>query len=229
MDPSKSDSKPQICAVIPCFNESENLNEVLSHLKEYVSTIICVDDCSSDETSRIIERHGVINLRHCINLGQGAALATGFRFVLAKTSADVIITLDGDGQHDPSEIPALVNHLLSNNHQIVFGTRFASHRLEAPLVKRVVLKFATWITNLVTGLNLTDTHNGLRAIVRDRLSYVTPTQRGMAHATEIVHLVGKHGLRYSEFPVNVRYNTRKSGGGQSILNALNILWDLIWR
>jgi glycosyltransferase involved in cell wall biosynthesis len=226
-----TDIKPlKICAVIPCLNESERIGKVISEIIRTVPSIVCVDDCSSDNTAEIAEAHGATVLRHCVNLGQGAALATGFDFVLKNTDSDVIVTIDGDGQHDPQDIPAMVNHLRSANYDVVFGSRFSENQPNnIPLMKRVGLKFATALTNLSTGVKLSDTHNGFRAISRESLRLITPTQRGMAHATEMIQLTGKNGLRYSEFPVHVRYGVRNNGGGQSILNSLNILWDLIWR
>ena len=219
-----------VCAVIPCFNESARLGRVITEIKEHVPLVVCIDDCSSDDTAEVARNSGAVVLRHCVNLGQGAALATGFEFVLKNTNCDIVLTFDGDGQHEPADIPALVEHLRTNNFDVVFGSRFLTDQpARVPIIKRTVLKLATAITNLTTGLKLSDTHNGFRALSRQGVRLISPSQRGMAHATEMIQLTSKHNLRYSEHPVHIRYGVRSAGEGQSILNSLNIIWDLIWR
>ena len=110
---------------------------------------------------------------------------------------------------------------------IVFGSRFLDDRTNPGMVKRVVLKTAVWVTNKTTGLELTDAHNGLRVIRTDAAARITLEQDRMAHATEIVLKLGRTGLPWREFPVELLYTDYSKSKGQSVLNSVNILVDLL--
>ena len=112
---------------------------------------------------------------------------------------------------------------------IVFGSRFLDDRTKPGWIKRVILKTAVWVTNLTTSVKLTDAHNGLRAIRRDAASHIQLKQDRMAHATEIVLQLGDSGLPWAEYPVELLYTDYSKSKGQSVLNSINILVDLVIR
>ena len=227
--PASSAPDPSAWVVIPLYNEATMVGDVIESLKPYFTHIVCVDDGSSDGSANVARSAGAIVVEHPINLGQGAALQTGFAFALAHASCEYIVTFDADGQHRIEDATAMLALARSSDVAIVFGSRFLDDRTNPGLLKRVVLKTAVWVTNLTTSLKLTDAHNGLRVIRRDAAEQIELKQDRMAHATEIVLELGHTQLPWREYPVELLYTDYSKGKGQSILNSVNILVDLIVR
>ncbi|GAB2510910.1 hypothetical protein GCM10027267_03960 [Paramicrobacterium agarici] len=124
---------------------------------------------------------------------------------------------------------AMVGLARTHDVAIVFGSRFLDKRTKPGTLKRIILKTAVWVTNMTTGLKLTDAHNGLRVIRTDALSRIRLVQDRMAHATEIVLKLGRTRLPWREYPVELLYTDYSRAKGQSVLNSINILVDLIVR
>jgi len=214
--------------VISAFNEEESIGEVLSKLAEKGYHIIIVDDCSTDQTSKVALDFPVTLLKHLVNLGQGAAIQTGFDYILKHTDAKYIITFDADGQHDVDDIPGLLLPLATGKSDVALGSRFLRSTTGSgmPKSKMITLQLGLIFTRISTGLKLTDTHNGLRGMKRDVLNKIKIEQNRMAHASEILTQIAQHKIRYCEVPVTIRYTPYSKKKGQSIFNSLNILWDL---
>jgi glycosyltransferase involved in cell wall biosynthesis len=170
-------------------------------------------------------------LRHPINRGQGAALQTAIEVARAPAiSADIFVTFDADGQHHPRDIVTLVRHLLESKVNIVFGDRFSSPLFSSsgiPAARKVILSLAKRLDRFITGLNLNDAHNGLRVFDRKTAEILDLRCGRMAHATEIKTIVRQHKLKYSEAPVSITYTQETLAQGQSNLNSVNILGDLL--
>lgn len=214
--------------VVPLYNEAEVIGDVVRGARERFRHVVCVDDGSTDGSAAAAQAAGARVLRHPVNLGQGAALQTGIEYVVGA-GARYVVTFDADGQHQVTDAVAMVELARAEDVAIVFGSRFLDDRTRAGLLKRVVLKLAVWFTNQSTGLRLTDAHNGLRVIRADAARGVHLTQDRMAHASEIVlHLQRTH-LPWREHPVHVLYTDYSRGKGQSLLNSVNILVDLVFR
>ncbi len=147
-------------AIIPAFNEEVAIGSVVLLSREHVDEVLVVDDGSTDRTASVAEMAGARVLRHHKNLGKGAALKTGFQ----ATDADVIVTLDADGQHDPAEIPKLMEPIIRGEADIVNGSRYLHGTDEnTPRYRRVGQKILDTATNISTGLEITDTQSGFRA------------------------------------------------------------------
>ena len=213
--------------VVPVFNEAEVVADVIAEARKTFPHVVCVDDGSGDESASEALRAGAVVVSHPINLGQGAALQTGFDYITAFTDAAYAVTFDADGQHDPADAAAMVDRARAEGLGFVFGSRFMDRRTRPGLAKRVVLGTAIVGTRLATGLRLTDAHNGLRVIRRDALETVSLKQHGMAHASEIVTALAATGLPWAEHAVHIRYTDYSRAKGQSLLNSVNILADLI--
>lgn len=213
--------------VIPLFNEATVLGEVLAEVQDHFAHVVCVDDASDDASAQIAERAGAVVIRHPFNLGQGAALQTGIRYVLEASDAAYVITFDADGQHRPQDAAEMLARARQDDLAIVFGSRFLDQRTRPGLLKKAVLKTAVWITNQQTGMRLSDAHNGLRVIRRDAAHGLDLQQNRMAHATEIVLQLGRTKLPWAEHPVHVLYTDYSRAKGQSLINAVNILIDSI--
>ena len=162
---------------------------------------------------------------HCVNLGQGAALQTGIQFAVGK-GADYVVTFDADGQHRASDIELLLDSLTKQSADFALGSRFLGRAPAMPLSRRMLLKVATWFTRRATGLQLTDTHNGLRAMTRRGASHIALRQNRMAHASELLHQIARSSLGYVEVPVTIEYSAYSLAKGQKLSDSLRILVDL---
>ncbi len=214
--------------VVAAYNEAPALGPVLRGLLAVEPNIVVVDDASTDDTSRVAHAWPVHLLRHRVNLGQGAALKTGIAYALSR-GAGVVVTFDADGQMDPADLRALCRPVLDGSADLVLGSRFLGARAaNLPFVRAFFLRAAAAAYALVTGLNLTDAHNGLRAFSRDAASRVDIVHGRMAHASEIIHQAAALRLRVVEVPVTIRYSEYSLKKGQSLFRMFDIFWDLIF-
>lgn len=224
---SEADSTAWI--VIPLYNEASVIGDVITSLLPHFPHVVCVDDGSTDGSAEVAARKGAHLVKHPVNLGQGAALQTGIEYALAHDSCEYIVTFDADGQHRIEDAIEMLEFARTEDVAIVFGSRFLDDRTDPGWIKKVVLKTAIRVTNLTTGMKLTDAHNGLRVIRRDAAAKIDLKQDRMAHATEIVLELGRTGLPWREHPVELLYTDYSKSKGQSVLNSVNILVDLVVR
>jgi glycosyltransferase involved in cell wall biosynthesis len=215
-----------VWVVITAFNEASVIADVVAGLKPAEHNVLVVDDASTDDTAHRARTAGARVLQHPINLGQGAALQTGITFAL-RSGADFIVTFDGDGQHRPEEVPALLGSLVRHQVDFALGSRFLGSAPNLPPFRRLLLRAATWFTRLTTGLKLTDAHNGLRAMTRRGASAIKLRQNRMAHASEILAQIARSGLGYIEVPVTIVYTPYSLQKGQRVSNSVSILIDLL--
>ena len=167
-------------------------------------------------------------MRHPVNLGQGAALQTGFSYILEKTNADYVVTFDADGQHSATDAAAMVAAARDEERAVILGSRFLEGPSPVGWLKRLVLRTAAAVSSRTSGMRLTDAHNGLRVIRRDVLARLDLRQNRMAHASEIIRQIGATGLPWREFPVRIVYTDYSRSKGQSLWNSVNILVDLLF-
>lgn len=219
----------RLFVVVPAFNEARVIGEVLDDLATVVppQRIIVVDDGSWDDTGRIAREHGALTLRHLINRGQGAALATGIRAALLL-GAEIIVTFDADGQHSASDIPTLVEPIIKGESDVVLGNRFSNGK--PPGIRNgryVALKLAVLYTRFFSGIKIRDCHNGLRALSRRAAEIIRIRQDGMAHASEILEEIVRRRVRFVERPVSIRYTDYSSAKGQKTLDAVALVFRLL--
>jgi glycosyltransferase involved in cell wall biosynthesis len=188
--------------------------------------VVCVDDGSRDGSVEAVLRTRAHLVRHPVNLGQGAALQTGLSYARAQPGAEYFVTFDADGQHRLEDAQKMLDMARSPDVDLVLGTRFAEHAATVPLVKRLILRTAVLLSPAGRKLKLTDAHNGLRVLTRPVVEDLHITMNGMAHASEIVSYLGRSAWRVREVPVSIRYTDYSRSKGQSLLNGVNILFDL---
>lgn len=220
--------KTRLAIIIPVYNEGKVIAEVIGEVQRSFDTIVCVDDGSSDDSVEQIEKTGVYLLKHPINMGQGAALQTGIEFA-RSLPVDYFCTYDADGQHSIADVRSMYKKINKGSWDIILGSRFLGSTVGMPFMKKVLLKLAVWFTNIISGLKLTDTHNGLRVFNRKVAEEIQIRMPDMAHASEILEIIADKKYRYTEHPVTISYTEYSQSKGQSMINALNIAFDMILR
>lgn len=245
----------KVAVIIPAYNEGPRIYDVLTSLQAHPSIkrlnpmLIVIDDGSVDDTAEKIKKTNVIFLQHPVNRGQGASLMTGNEYAITH-DADFIMHFDGDGQHNIEDIERFIQHLSQNNLDIVLGSRFKAllsekdpnqkHKIliffntifrglfridSIPFTRRLLLIGSYVINTLITGVLLTDGHNGLRAFTKDTAKKLILTQDRYAHPTEYITEIKRLKLKYEELQVRVSYETGKKS--QGFFQGLVILKELI--
>lgn len=216
-------AKQEIWVVIPAYNESRHISEVIKGVKKFCKNIIVVDDGSKDKTSEIAEKSKVSALMHVVNLGKGAALKTGCDYALKK-GAEKIVVIDSDGQHDPREIPNFLKALKESD--IVFGQRRFSKKMP------VILRFGNWfidgVVKLLFGVELKDTQCGFRAFTRKGYRNVRWESSGYSMESEMIARAGKKRLKYKTVPIHTIYSDKYKG--TTVFDGVKIVINMVkWR
>ncbi len=213
-------------ALIPAYNEETRIAAAVRDACRFVGAVVVVDDCSRDNTGEAARAAGAVVLRHAINRGQGAALQTGSEYALSRLGADVIVHFDADGQMRGEEIPTMVEPILLGEADVVLGSRFLGKKANFPTARLLSNRLACLFTILLSGIRLTDTHNGFRALSRHAAEQTTITLDRMAHASQILDLIKVRGLRYIERPVTITYSAETLAKSPSSLRAFAIVRDI---
>ena len=214
--------------VVPAHNEGLAIEPVAAKLAALYANIVVVDDGSDDDTSERARAAGATVLRHHINLGQGAAIQTGIDFALSA-GAQWLATFDADGQHREEDIASMLTELRRTGSDVALGSRFLGRSEGLSRARRFTLRLAVRQQRMVTGLKLTDAHNGLRLFTSAAASRICIRQNRMAHASEIISQISALGLRVVEVPCTIRYTDYSRAKGQKLTGAFRILWDLAIR
>ncbi len=211
-------------AIVPAYNEARNIGRVISDLFSHgLQNIVVVDDGSSDNTVAEAQAAGAIVLKHEVNRGQGAALQTGNEYALAN-DASLVVHFDADGQFNPADIAEALTVMKDKNADVLLGSRFLDNRSQMPWTKKyIVLPVARMINWFLTGLKLTDAHNGFRILSRRALQKINISQDRMAHNSEIIKQIKIHNLAFVEHPVQVKYFEYGQGVGGGLKIILEIL------
>jgi glycosyltransferase involved in cell wall biosynthesis len=212
--------------IVPAYNEGPRLARTLAGLCPVWPNVVVIDDGSTDDTALVAARAPVWLLRHAVNRGQGAALQTGIDFALTK-GANILVTFDSDGQHDPAEIARVVEPVRAGKADVALGSRFLGGAVNMPVGRRIVLRLGVLFTRVFSQIHVSDTHNGLRAFSRSAALRLHLTQDRMAHASEILDRIHQECLPYVEVPVTIRYFDETLAKGQSSWNALRIVGQLL--
>jgi glycosyltransferase involved in cell wall biosynthesis len=212
--------------VIPAYNEEKTIRQVVTTVLQSYTEVVVVDDGSTDGTWQALDGVGVHRLHHVLNRGQGAALQTGFDYALIH-GADIIVTFDADGQHRVEDIATLVQPIHRGEADVVLGSRFLGRAENIPWHRRAMLRGAVRMTRYLAGIQVSDTHNGLRALSRTAATRIHLSMDRMAHASEILEIIGRERLRYVERPVTISYTARSLQKGQSTWDVIGLLFKLI--
>jgi len=194
-----------IVAALPAYNEERTIAKVTIGALRHVDRVLIVDDGSSDATAEIAEKLGAVVIRHQRNLGKGGALRTMFKWARAN-HADIMVTLDADGQHLPEEIPNLLTPIIDGSADICVGSRFVGEATsEMPRHRQWGAKVITGIVSSLSGLPIRDSESGFRAYGKKALSVLVPAEMGMGAEASMLLQAGEKGLTIAEVPINVAY------------------------
>jgi glycosyltransferase involved in cell wall biosynthesis len=199
-------AKPFVVAGIPAFNEAAMIAQVVLDAQKYADVVVVCDDGSSDMTGSIARRLGAEVVRHRRNLGYGASIKSLFNRA-RELDADILVTLDADGQHDPEEIPNVVKPIAQGVADMVIGSRFieAHGTREMPLYRRFGAQLITTLVNGSSKNGISDAQSGFRAYSRQALRHLSPLETGMGASVEILLKASKHDLRICEVPSSCKY------------------------
>ena len=195
---------------IPAYNEEENIAKIIVEVKKISNNVIVCNDGSTDLTSEIAEKLGVILINHEKNQGYGAAIKSIF-LKAKEIDADILVTFDADGQHRIEDISKVSTPIKEGNADIVIGSRFLSEESnDIPDYRKLGIKVITKITNTSIKEKITDSQSGFRAYNKKVLSEIIPTEMGMGVSTEILIKASKKACNIIEVPIKILYQGNTS-------------------
>ena len=222
----------KLAIVIPAFNESAVIYKVLKSLPKKLSGIprtevLVIDDGSRDTTYNEAIRTKVQVIQHVINRGLGAAIKTGLEWAKAK-NFDILVTFDGDGQHDPKDIETVIKPILAKKADLVIGSRFLKKQ-KIPLDRFIINWFANLATLVLFGVFSTDSQSGFRAFSKKAIGLIEFKADRMEFSSEILLEAKKHGLSVTEVPIKAIYTSYSRAKGQKNMNAIPVLTRFLVR
>jgi len=192
-------------ACIPAYNEENTISDLVKSAKKFVDKVVVCDDGSTDKTLDNAKLAGAEIISHKKNQGYGAAITSLFDYCRMQ-NIDVMITLDGDGQHDPNQIPILLDTISQHNVDVVLGSRFLDNKTDTPGYRKRGIKIITSAANYGTDFKVSDAQSGFRAYSKNAIDAIHPTEQGMAVSTEILLKISNKGLSLAEVPITTSYD-----------------------
>lgn len=206
-------------AAIPCYNESRYIGSVIVQTKKWVETVLVIDDGSTDDTAEVAELAGATVVSHSRNRGKGTAIKTAFTWA-RNNGFEALVLLDGDGQHNPVDIPAVLAPIIISTADMVVGSRFLTTN-KIPMYRRFGQQVLTFVTNLGSKTKLTDSQSGFRAFSSKAIEIMTFNESGLSIESEMQLVASKHNLVTVEVPIAVEYF--KDAGRNPISHGLEVL------
>lgn len=194
----------RVIAAIPCFNTESSVGSVVAAAGKYVDQVVVIDDGSQDGTAEVAREAGATVVSHGKNRGYGEAIKSCFAAARAN-GADILVILDGDGQHDPDEIPLLLAPIFDADSELVIGSRFLANGTEVPGYRRFGIRVITMLFNFGSGTKVSDSQSGFRAYTRNLFTTLHFSEKGMSISIEILGKARQSGARIQEVPISCRY------------------------
>ena len=219
--------KTRVVAAIPCYNTQEHVAEVIAKTKKYVDEVIVIDDGSTDNTAEVAKRAGARVISHKKNKGYGEAIKSCFAAV-QTVKAGILITIDGDGQHDADEIPRLLSAISSEDADIVIGSRFLAEGKRMPGYRKFGIKVINLTWNFGAKVKVSDTQSGFRAYTRKAFDGIQFTEKGMGISIEIIEKARRLGLTIKEVPVTCSYeNNNATLSPKAFIHGFSVVYSVI--
>lgn len=195
-------------AILPAYNEEISIGSMVLSTKRYVDHVLVVDDGSIDNTVEIAKIAGAEVIEHLSNKGKGAALKTGFN---AVNGHDIIVTMDSDGQHNPAEIPKLIEPIINGEADIVNGSRYLNGQsTETPFYRRIGQSVLDQATYFNSGIKITDSQSGFRAFASHTIPSFRFNSTDFSIESEMIIDISNNGFKIKEVGIGVRYDVNGS-------------------
>jgi len=211
-------------ACIPAYNEEHSIAKVVKKSLPHVDRVIVCDDGSTDGTAKVAREAGAVVITQT-NQGYGAAISSLFDYA-RKENARIMVTLDGDGQHNPDQIPLLVDAISTHNVDVAIGSRFLDDSTKASGYRKTGIKIITSASNYGTNFKVSDSQSGFRAYSKDAIDAIHPTEQGMSVSTEILLKISNKGLSIAEVPITISYEGDTSEKN-SVSHGVGVLMNTI--
>jgi glycosyltransferase involved in cell wall biosynthesis len=221
--------RPFVVAAIPAYDEEKTIARVVLQAQRFVDRVVVCDDGSGDMTAEIAEKLGADVVRHERNMGYGAAVQSLFRRA-RELDADVMVTLDGDGQHDPGEIPMLVEPVLEGKADVVIGSRFLGdmeRRNSVPRYRRLGIKLITKLTGAASDFGVSDAQSGFRVYGRKALEGLSLFENGMGASVEVLMEAKKQGLTVVEVPTGCNYHGLETSTSDPLKHGASVVMSIV--
>jgi len=189
-----------------------------------VDRVVVCDDGSTDKTAKVARDAGAIVITQA-NQGYGAAISSLFDYA-RKENAQIMVTLDGDGQHNPDQIPLLIDAISDHSVDVVIGSRFLDDTTKASGYRKTGIKVITSAANYGTNFKVSDSQSGFRAYSKDAIDAIHPTEQGMSVSTEILMKISNKGLSVAEVPITISYEGDTSEQN-SLSHGMGVLMNTI--
>ncbi len=212
---SSQQTQTKVVAAIPCFNTERSINDVASRAKKYVDQVIVINDGSYDGTTEAARAAGALVVSHEVNRGYGECIKSCFE-AAKENSADILVIFDGDGQHNPDELPQVLAPLLNKEADLVIGSRFLSGKTNMPRYRRLGNNIIAFLYNFGSKERVSDAQSGFRAYSRRVLDALSITEKGMGLSVEIIIKARAGGFKLKEVPISCLYYP-----GSSSLNPVS--------
>lgn len=214
----------KVAVLLPAYNEEVSIASMVLLSLQYADEVIVIDDGSSDRTSEVSRLAGATVLSHTTNKGKGAALKTGFKYA---QDYDIIVTIDADGQHNPSEIPDVIKPIMEDRADIVNGSRYiAGKDTTTPTYRRVGQTVLDNATYLASGVKLTDTQSGFRAFSSKSIEYFNFDPNGFGIESDMLIEASVNKLRIVEVEITVRYDVNTTTDNP-IVQGVSVLMRIL--
>jgi glycosyltransferase involved in cell wall biosynthesis len=219
--------KGKILICMPAYNQAKNIGTVIKKAKNY-GEVIVYDDGSVDNTSEAVKAAGGLPIRSPKNRGYGIAIKRLFRIAKEK-AADIMVTIDSDGQHDPTDIPRLLHPIINEGFDVVIGSRFLSEQAKQkiPKYRRFGIRTITKFTKVASFSSITDAQSGYRAYSKGAISKILLFEDGMAVSTEILMRAKENDLTIKEVPVTIEYDLERTSAGNPFAHGVGVLYYVI--
>jgi glycosyltransferase involved in cell wall biosynthesis len=221
------DNKRKVLVCIPAFNEEKTIGGIVKACRRHATEVVVYDDGSGDNTQEAAEIAGALVLRNSTNRGYGFAIKSIFQY--AKTSqADILVTIDGDGQHNPDQMPEILEPLFTRQADLVIGSRFLTEddRQRIPKYRSMGIRTITRLTQVASYKGITDAQSGFRAYNRKAISQIELFEDGMAVSTEILLRAKERGLEIKETPITIKYDVEDSSSHNPLSHGIGVLYKV---
>ena len=224
---TESERHAKILVCIPAYNEEKNIGNIVRKARNHADEVIVCNDGSTDNTAKFALQEGASVINHTKNYGYGKTIRTLFQEALER-KADIIVTIDSDGQHDPEQIPIIVEPILKNGFDVVIGSRFIvnKHDVRIPFYRSFGIKTITKFTKQASYKNLTDAQSGFRGYSRHAIETMNLVEDGMQISTEILLRAGSNKLDITEVPVTISYDVENSSTHNFLSHGIGVLFSV---